>query len=177
VEPDFSTVDELVRWALASAEEAERTAAAGDVVVGISPSVQVLEEIADRTYRIARQARVRVWMGDGLHMRQREVADDLAAAVAELADEVRADARAAADLISREVGVLRETLVEAERQRQRVVERLNRILSFERSPRRVVRVSDHLWENVKRRAEARGESVHEIVQRAFERYLESGGPP
>lgn len=39
-----------------------------------------------------------------------------------------------------------------------------------KTPQRTVRVPDEVWERAKARAEARGETVSDVVRRALERY-------
>lgn len=48
--------------------------------------------------------------------------------------------------------------------------RMGRMPNQPKTPQRTVRVPDDVWERAKVRAEARGETVSDVVRRALERY-------
>lgn len=43
------------------------------------------------------------------------------------------------------------------------------------TPLRNIRVSDHLWQAAMTKATERGETLSEVIRRALERYVKSGG--
>ncbi|MGZ4621479.1 MAG: ribbon-helix-helix domain-containing protein [Blastococcus sp.] len=41
------------------------------------------------------------------------------------------------------------------------------------TPRRTIRIPDHLWEAAQAKAEARGDNLSDVIRRALERYVKA----